>query len=229
VTYNEKAINRFTIVKGIERVEVKRQYHRSITARALNPYFSPDALETVIHANLGQDFLLYQFGHDHFHYDSSSFAAGDAYIAELHRGVVDALQRGDALAARTFFGKLTHTAQDFYAHSNYIPLWRDSHPETAPDDIDPLVSSLLADSRLHSGRIYYPLEIFAFIPPFKPFVLPFLPRDSHAWMNIDDPSRPNFDYAFAAAVKRTIFEFERICQELTQEQILLWADHNHQS
>lgn len=204
---------------------MNRPYHRSITNRALSPHFSPEALGTVILGNLGQDILPYQIAHDHFHYDSSAFAAGDAYIAELHRSIVDALQRKDAASARTMFGKLTHAAQDFYAHSNYITLWRDSHPEAAPDEIDPLLASLLSDPRLHSGRIYYPLEVFAFIPLLKPYVLPLLPRDSHAWMNIDDPSRPNFDYAFAAAVKRTEFEFERLCGDLSQEQIHLWTNH----
>lgn len=203
---------------------MKLTFHRNITARALSPHFSPQALETIIHANLGQDFLFYQFGHDHFHYDSNAFAAGNAYILELHRSVLEALQRGNGAEARVLFGKLTHAAQDFYAHSNYIPLWRESHLNAVADDVDPLLASLLSDPRLHSGRIYYPLEIFAFVRLLKPYVLPLLPRDSHAWMNIDDPSRPNFDYAYAAAVKRTIIEFERICQKLSQEQIRFWLD-----
>lgn len=203
---------------------MRRRYHRSITSWALSQHFSPAALETIILANLGQDFILYQIGHDHFHYDSNTFAEGDAYLAMLRRDSVDALKRGDAIAARKSFGKLTHAAQDFYAHSNYIALWRDAYPETAPDEIDPLFAPFLSDPRLHSGRIYYPLEIFAFIPLLKPYVVPLLPRDSHAWMNIDDPSRPNFDYAFAAAVKRTELEFKHICQSLSQEQIILWLD-----
>jgi hypothetical protein len=202
---------------------MKRRYHRSITSRALSPHFGPGALETVILANLGQDFILYQIGHDYFHYDSNTFAEGDAYLARLRHSIVDALQRGDAVAARKSFGKLTHAAQDFYAHSNYIALWRDNHPEAAPDEIDPLLAPLLTDSRLHSGRIYYPLEIFAFIPLLEPYVAPMLPRDSHALMNIDDPSRTNFEYAFAAAVKRTELEFERLCDGLSQEQIHLWT------
>jgi hypothetical protein len=197
---------------------VKPKYHRSLTVQALSPYFGKNALETVVVANLGQDAWYYQFGHSHFHYDNNSFAAGNAYIDELRRSVMEALQRGQAVPARQFFGRLTHTAQDFYAHSNYIALWRDSHPGAA-DEIDPLLASLLSDSRLCSGRIYYPLEILAFIPVLRPYVLPLLPRDSHAWMNLDDRSRPDFDYAYASAVKRTRLEFERICQALSPEQI----------
>lgn len=194
---------------------MKTQFHRFITAQALSPHFSQTALETVILANLGQDRWQYQVGHDHFHYDNNSFAAGDAYLDELRRSVMETLQRGEAVPARQFFGRLTHTAQDFYAHSNYIALWRESHPGASPDEIDPLLAALLSDPRLHSGRIYYPLEVFAFIPALKPYVLP---RDSHAWMNLDDPSRPGFDYAYAAAVKRTKLEFESLCQALTPEQ-----------
>ncbi len=206
---------------------MKTQVHQSITTQALSSHFSQNALEAVIAANLGQDVWQYQFGHNHFHYDNNSFAAGDAYMDKLRRSVMDALQRGEAVLARQSFGRLTHTAQDFYAHSNYVALWRESHPGAAPDEIDPLLASLLSDSRLRSGRIYYPLEAFAFIAALKPYIVPLLPRDSHAWMNIDDPSRPNFDCAYAAAVKRTELEFERLCQVLYSEQINLLTEHQN--
>lgn len=137
---------------------MKEQYHRAIIIRALNSFFSQDALETVIIANLAQDAWRYQFAHNHFHYDNNAFAAGDAYIVEQHRSVIDALQRGDAAPACRAFGRLTHTAQDFYAHSNYIALWRENHPKAAPGKIDPLLVELLTDSRFHSGQLYYPLE-----------------------------------------------------------------------
>lgn len=203
---------------------MKTQYHRAITTQALSSCFSQDALETVIAANLGQDIWCYQFGHDHFHFDNNSLDAGNTYIEDLRCAVVDALRRGDAIPARHSFGCLTHAAQDFYAHSNYILLWRESQPDATPNEIDPLFDELLTDSRLRSGRIYYPLEVFSFIPRLRPLVLPLLPRDSHAWMNIDDPSRPNFDYAVAVAVKRTKLEFERLCQTLSMEQIHLFTE-----
>jgi hypothetical protein len=203
---------------------VKTQYHRIITTQALSPHFSQNALETVIAANLGQDIWQFQFGHDHFHYDNNSFTAGDDYIDDLRCSVVDVLQRGEAMSARESFGRLTHTAQDFYAHSNYIELWRESHPKASPDETDPMFAALLSDSRLRSGRIYYPLEAFSFITALKPYIVPLLPRDSHAWKNIDDPSRPNFDYAYAAAVKRTELEFERLRQALSPDKIHLFTE-----
>lgn len=194
---------------------MKTVYHRSITVQALEPYFDPAALESVVAANLGQDALRYQLGHDHFHYDNNAFVAGDAYLDQLRRAVTDALQRGEGEAARQFLGRLTHTAQDFYAHSNYISLWRELYPQEPPEKIHPQLVNLVKDPRLRSGRLYFPLEVFSFIPVFQPHVLPLLPRDSHAWMNLDDPSRPNFEYAFAAAVKRTRNEYLSLTERLS--------------
>jgi uncharacterized membrane protein YccC len=204
---------------------MKEKYHRAITEQALRQHFDPAALEQVICANLGQDSIRYQFGHDHFHYDNNSFAAGDAYIAEQRRVVIQTLQGGGpASLARAAFGRLTHTAQDFYAHSNYTALWRERHPGAAPDAIDPYQAEVVRDARLISGRIYPPLEYFSFLPLLAPLVIPLLPRDSHAWMNKDDPSRPDFDYAYAAAVKRTENELEQIRRALTPQQFAVFQE-----
>ncbi len=195
---------------------MKGIFHRAITEQALRPVFSPVALEAIVQANLGQDALRYQFGsHDHFHYDNSAFSAGDNYLREQHQLVLDALQTDQAASlAHSAFGRLTHTAQDFYAHSNYVSLWREQNPGSGPQAIDPLQPELLHDPRLCSGQIYAPLEYLSFFPALKPLVLPRLPRDSHAWMNKDDPSRPDFDYAYAAAVQRTALELETLRREL---------------
>jgi hypothetical protein len=80
------------------------------------------------------------------------------------------------------------------------------------------------DARLISGRIYPPLEYFSFLPLLAPLVIPLLPRDSHAWMNKDDPSRPDFDYAYAAAVKRTENELEQIRRALTPQQFAVFQE-----
>jgi len=202
---------------------MKLRYHRLITTQALEKHIAPAALKTIIAANFGQDALRYQFGHDHFHYDGSSFAAGDAYIEEQRRSIADALARGEALPAWQAFGRLAHAAQDFYAHSNYVALWRERQPAAAADQIDPLLAEAISDSRLHSGRLYYPLEILSFVPLLRPLVLPFLPRNSHAWMNKDDPSRPDFDFAFMAAVKRTELEFQNIVRSLVPAQAALFT------
>lgn len=203
---------------------MKAKYHRAITEQALRPHFSSDALESIIQANVGQDAIRYQLGYDHFHYDNNSFVAGDAYITEQRRAVLEALQNGGNVSlARAAFGRLVHTAQDFYAHSNYTALWRERHSGAAPDQIHPQLAEVIHDPRLKSGRLYYPLELFAFIPLFKPLILPLLPRDSHAWVNKDDPGQPDFDYACIAAVKRTVLEFERVQDTLSPSQAALFT------
>ena len=50
-----------------------------------------------------------------------------------------ALERSDPRQAWQAFGRLTHTAQDFYAHSNYVALWRERNPAAPPDQIDALL------------------------------------------------------------------------------------------
>lgn len=202
---------------------MKQKYHRSLMYQALENQVSPAALETMTAANLGQDALRYQIGHNHFHYDSNSFLSGDAYLEEQRRAVSQALTVGDASSAWRAFGRLSHAAQDFYAHSNYVALWRERHPEAAPDQISPLLGEALTDPRLHSGRLYYPLEVLSFIPILRSLVLPLLPRDSHAWMNKDDPSRPDFALAYAAALKRTELEYQKAIEGLSPAQVVLFA------
>ena len=185
-------------------------YHRQITEKALQDRFSPRALEAIIAGNIGLDTLRGQIGHDEYHFDNNAFAASTAFIEAERARVPAAIGTGDLLAAWTAFGRLTHTAQDFYAHSNYVSLWRAAHPESAPDEIEPLNGSLLNAPGLRSGRLYYPLEALSFIPGIKKWVIPLLPKDSHARMNLDSPERGEaFAYAFSAAVKRTRHEYER--------------------
>ncbi|RME86779.1 MAG: hypothetical protein D6770_11080, partial [Anaerolineae bacterium] len=156
--------------------------------------------------------------------------AGHAYIEANHALIRPALERGDREAAWAAFGRLTHTAQDFYAHSNYITLYlarrRDlSASPPDPEQVDPLDPDLIASPDLRSGRLYYPLEALTFIPGLERLVQPLLPRDSHAWMNLDSPARgPKFAYAFAAAVRRTQYEFGRVRENLPRPLFLRFTD-----
>ncbi|PKN92490.1 MAG: hypothetical protein CVU44_15260 [Chloroflexi bacterium HGW-Chloroflexi-6] len=190
-------------------------YHISMTGEALGPYFSPVALKQIIAANLGQDSLGYQFAHDHFHFDNNSFVAGYAYVETCRQNTILAIRAGQVALARAEFGRLTHTVQDFYAHTNYTALWRELHPGATPEQIDPLFESCMTDPRLHSGRLYYPLEILYFVPFLREWVLPRLPKDSHAQMNKDEPSCPDFEYARSAATHRTRVEWLRLAESLT--------------
>lgn len=207
---------------------MKAQYHRSITTQALQSHVSARALQAIMRANLQQDGLRYQFGHDHFHFDSNMFHSSYAYMEEQRAFVRDFLQRGDVPSAWIAFGKLTHSVQDFYAHSNYIPLWLDHFAGSTPPpppEVDPVSPSILQHPGLRSGKLYYPFEALTFLPIIGRVFVPFMPDDSHAKMNHDGPDNsPLWDYIFHAAVKRTAFEFGKTLALLPQPLQPLFTD-----
>lgn len=202
--------------------------HAEITRRAVGEMFSPRALEIIITSNIKQDVLSGQLGHDEYHFDNNAFGKSKAYIEEQRALISSALERAEVEPAWEAFGRLTHTAQDFYAHSNYIDLWlacRESGMVPSPSELDPLDPDLIDSPALRSGKLYYPLEALTFIPAFKKFVAPLLPRDSHAWMNLDSAERgPLFAYAFQAAVKRTRHEYELLKSAFSSDQSVLFQD-----
>ena len=181
----------------------------------------------IIAGNLYQDRLRGQLGHDEYHFDNNAFEKSYEYMEQQRALTVSSLLANDAPAAWSAFGRLTHAAQDFYAHSNYIDLWLASQPDGAiptPSEVDPLDPNLINTRALRSGKIY-PLELLTFIPVLGPLVMPILPRDAHGWMNLDSPERgPNFPYAFQAAVKRTKLEFEKTTKSLPEDLFALFVD-----
>jgi len=207
------------------------QYHKSITRKALGEYLSPRALGAILSANLKQDDLLTgQIGHDEYHYDNNAIAKSDHYLEKQRTLIFSALNTGDIPTAWAAFGRLIHTAQDFYAHSNYVDLWlahvsENGQTPPPPPKIAPLMDELIQSSELHSGVLYYPWELFAFVPVVKRFVIPLLPKDSHAHMHLDSPARgKRFDYAFEASVKRTKYELDKTVAGLSSGQEALFTD-----
>jgi hypothetical protein len=205
-----------------------KPYHIEMTRLALGEHFSSDALEKITDANLYQDRLLGQVGHDEYHFDGSAFEKSYAYVEEQRALTISSLLANDALSAWSAFGRLTHAVQDFYSHSNYIDLWlasRSNGTIPAPSEIDPAAEDLLNHLTLHSGHVYLPLEAFYHFHWLRPLLLRILPRDSHAWMNLDSPKQgSNFAYAFQAAVKRTRLEFAKTTQGLSEETRRLFLD-----
>ena len=205
-----------------------QKYHVEILQQALGDVFSPAALAKIIDANVNQDRISAQIGHDEYHFDNNAFEKSYAYMEEQRGLVVSSLSAKDAPSAWSAFGRLTHTVQDFYAHSNYIDLWLALHTNgsrPAPSTVDPVEPAILNSGALRSGKIYLPLEVFSFIKALKPLVLPLLPRDSHAWMNLDSPAQGfKFDYVMHASVKRTEIEFEKTVNELRQDRVEMFVD-----
>jgi hypothetical protein len=188
------------------------RHHIEITRQAIGAEVGPRAFAVILRANIQQDSLRYQFGHDHFHFDNNQFAASYAYMDEQRALVASCLGRGDAESAWRAFGRMIHAAQDFYAHSNYIPHWLlsfNGSTPPAPEEVDPVSSDILSHPRLRSGRLYYPLEALTFLPRIGKLFVPLLPPDSHAHMNLDDfDETGRFEYVMQASIKRTRLEFE---------------------
>jgi hypothetical protein len=194
------------------------QYHRQVLERAIGDRLSPRAHVAVLAANLDQDSLRGLLNFER-HFDNCLFAEGLAYIEACR---ARAAQARSLRVAWDEFGRLAHTAQDFYSHSNYVALWmKQFEPGLVPpaDQIDGLDSRLLGHPALVSGRVYMPLETLTLFPALRPIVQRWLPRDSHAWMNLDNPSRgPLFAYSLAAAQQRTRLEFDRTLAAIGEEQ-----------
>ena len=204
------------------------KYHIEILSDALSDCFSARALAAISKANVNQDRLSGLFGHDEFHFDNNAFERSYAYIEGQRALIVSSLKANQAASAWAAFGRLTHTAHDFYAHSNYITLWLsrlngETHP--ALHEVDPVDLTLLNSPDLRSGKVYYPFEILYYIRPLRQFALSHIPRDSHAWMNLDSPEQGfKFDYAIQAALKRTKIEFDKTTLGFSEEMCRLFLD-----
>ncbi len=113
------------------------EYHADITLNANKGTLNSVNLGLVIAANLGQD--LHQVDSER-HFDNCCFEEGVEYIKEEWKTVEQETDFGSVLAA---FGRLLHTVQDFYSHSNWveihlsfdpIPVW-DLEVNNLPSDI----------------------------------------------------------------------------------------------
>src|SRR5512140_1318108 len=195
--------------------------HEKMLRAAVGDKFSARALKVITDANIRVDSLWNILGHGEYHFDDNGFDASRAFMQGQRALIRPALERGDAPAAWQAFGRLTHTAQDFYSHSNYVDLWLAIQPNgmvPGPKEIDPLDDALVENPSLRSGKMYMPWGLLSFVPGLKKLVIPRMPRDSHAWMHLDSEERgPMFEYAFHAAVKRTKYEFNVVMISLPKE------------
>jgi hypothetical protein len=189
-------------------------YHRLITKEALAEQFAPNALAVIIKANMRKDDVISNIRNPEHHFTENRIEAALGYIELQRERVVSTLQNEtDVGPAWQAFGRLLHTAQDFYAHSNYVSLWVEQFEGQMPPpgEIEALDPVLLDSARLHTARTYRPLGTLGNLPGVGRWLFPFLPDDAHAKMNLDSVSKgPLFVYAFAAAVKRTRYEFSAV-------------------
>jgi hypothetical protein len=194
--------------------------HAAILRRALEGLFTRQALNSIIASNSRMDAPWNQLGHDELHFDNNAFDRSNAYIAGQRALIRPALEAGRPRHAWQAFGRLTHTAQDFYSHSNYVVLWLARNPNgklPGATEIDPLDAGIMKSPALHSGRPHMPLGALSFVPGISKWVERLLPPDSHAHMNLDSAARgPAFEYAFQAAIKRTLNEYVLLTNALSE-------------
>jgi len=202
--------------------------HAKVMRLALDGVFSTRALKIMIQANVRVDAVWNQLGRHELHFDDNAFEKSYAYLAEQRGRIQPALEAGLPERAWQAFGRLTHTAQDFYSHSNYMDLWLACQPPgmvPAAGEIDPLDESLVNSPALRSGKPYLPLGLLRFIPIAGQWLDPLLPRDSHAHMHLDSAGRgPMFEYAFQAAVKRTRAEYDALKRALAPALLIRFRD-----
>ena len=141
--------------------------HQEMTREALSPHFSPRAIEIIIAANCRQDSWRGQIGHNEFHFDNNAIEESNRYINEQRGYILSSLLSPGILSAWIAFGRLTHTAQDFYSHTNYIPLWMEKNARLSALEVNPADKEIFASPELHSGKLYIPMDVLYFIPPLR--------------------------------------------------------------
>jgi len=133
---------------------MKKSYHIAITKESLEDRFADNPLKIIIRANISQDRISNQFGHDYIHFDGSAFSEGFNYIDQQTDLVIQNVGEKKFIQAQKALGRLLHTWQDFYSHSNYVTLWLEKNPDSIPVDIEHDDSKIIEGPELKSGKNY---------------------------------------------------------------------------
>lgn len=190
------------------------RYHIEVTTSALREHFSPEALKAIIAANLKVDNLAGLLGKPWAHFDNNLIREGHAYIERMRAAAAEAAANGEGQRAWTAFGRLTHAAQDFYSHTNYVDRWLEKHgglAATRPEQISGLEPDLLDEAALKSGDFRLIPDVVYYLPGLAPIARRWFVRaGSHEAMHLDSPERgPRFHFSLVAARQRTLHEYER--------------------
>jgi hypothetical protein len=189
------------------------RYHVEMTQGVLAKHFTPGALREVVLANVGQDSLRGLFGIDaHRHCCDPDLAHSWAYVDAEHALIEDlAARRGPIAQQRAALGRLLHTVQDFYAHTNYVDLWLTRYGLAETDRIDGLDDGLIGSPELRVGEWIFWRDSLYYIPVVGRLLRRiWLPAGSHEAMNLDSPAQgPRFSLALSTASQRTRMEYRR--------------------
>lgn len=201
---------------------MQSRYHVQITRAAVGDRFTRPDFRRVVRANLSQDRLQNLVLHPELHFDGGALRDAQAYISQQRRLAVRLLlTHRDRAGALDAFGRLSHTRQDFYAHSNWTALWvaqRGGLDRTSPDQIDICPNPLVVPG-LISGNASAFHFLACRVPLYGRWHARHLtPPDDHESMNLDHPGRgPLFPYAVAAATKHTAVELDALLHMLQRD------------
>jgi hypothetical protein len=190
------------------------KYHIELTNKSLGSFFTSMSLDEIARANVQQDSFLSLFGVEaRRHVCDCMVNDSLAYIDEEHAKIAElATQPGEAARQRAALGRLLHTVQDFYAHTNYVALWlAERGATTLPREAGELDPRLLAHPELQVAQWLTWREPFYYVPVVgQAMRRVWLPKNSHEAINLDSPrSGGHFHVAMAIAHQRTRGEYAR--------------------
>lgn len=183
--------------------------HRSITGHALAQIgFSNSAIDDVADGNIYID--RQEGSTPASHADSEAFEATSTLLRSRLKIAAKAIQNNDMKNARATFGYITHTVQDFYAHTNYVEIM----PGKSIDllNLTNPTRDIICTKKNGLTSGYYPDST---TPPKK---------CSHSKMNMDSGNEtPNGAKAVVYAEKATVQMYEL----LEKEVLSISVDHQH--
>jgi len=101
----------------------KEHWHKAITQSALSFLQQPILASMLkVHDQLDAPLHFWTAGVDHWHFNDCNFEGSTKHINELYGDALGSLADPTATINWKAFGQLLHTAQDFYAHTNWIDL-----------------------------------------------------------------------------------------------------------
>ena len=185
-------------------------YHASLLFHAAPKEFSRSALLfSVIPANIAVDLNQKE---KRLHFDNSTFSAGALHINELWSRI----EAG--AACMTNFGRLTHTVQDFYSHSNWVELHQHSSPLPAWDlNVASLPAGVLSGTYPSSDGITRNLPTHAELNKDCPSAW-FSPAGARVVTDGPNLGKSLFELGYEAALTATRIQFDRLMCLLSPRQ-----------
>ena len=118
--------------------QLKNLSAKSLLKAYYGTFFSPreavlrfgEAIDEITDSNKDTDTNGATKSRAAMHFDAEAFASGQDQLIRNRKLAEKAILDGDYAMARGFVGKLLHTLQDFYSHSNWVEMGM-----TAPNDV----------------------------------------------------------------------------------------------